>query len=102
VILQNEVTGIEIALGTNPDVVADDKSPIESALQVSLRTDEYAAADFKSLQMLESNAGSDGKAVPYLACNASPENPAHERVEVAVPLVIPTVQLDQPIAAVSG
>jgi hypothetical protein len=59
VIFENKIASIEVALGTNPNMVAYDKPPIEPALQVRLRPNEHTAADLKRLQMLKPNAGSD-------------------------------------------
>jgi len=59
-ILNDQVTGIEIALRTDPDSFADDTAAIESTLNDGLFAEEYSIADFECFRMDHANVSLDG------------------------------------------
>ena len=84
VLLDDQVARVEVALWTNPGVIADDAPAIEAALNVGLFADEHAVADTERLGMLEHGVAADADAVAELARQRAPGGAAHQRVEVRV------------------
>ena len=53
VVLEDEVPRVHVRLRTDPDVIADDRSAIEAALDIGLRADEYTVAELERFEVLE-------------------------------------------------
>jgi hypothetical protein len=100
-VLQHQLAGIEVALGTDPDVVPDSAGSVEPTLEERLRADEDAVTDLERLHVLEPDTGADTNAMAELATRGPPDSTPHERVELSIANGKPRVQLDQSFAAIS-
>ncbi len=95
VVLEDEVARIEIALRSDPDVIANPARAIEAALDERLGSDEDVIPDLKRLEVLEANTWTDSHTVPEASTRRTPNRAAHQRIEVAVGGREARVQPDQ-------
>jgi hypothetical protein len=72
-------------------VIPDSGCSIETALDISLRSDKYSIADFKRFQVFKSNPGTDLDTITEAACDSSPDCPPHYTINLTVAVCKATV-----------
>jgi hypothetical protein len=85
-VLENQVPGIKVAVGTYPDVIADDARAIEPAVDDRAGTDEDAVTYLERLPMIHANPVVDPKPVTASPDHGSPEDSTHQSGKSVAPV----------------
>src|SRR5688572_24956552 len=95
VFLDHQVARIEVALRSNPDMIADDAATVEAALQNRLIAKKDTRADLERLRMAAQDTPADLHAVAKAADNRPPGRAAHHGVEFRFAVGKAAVQLEE-------
>lgn len=95
VVFQDEITRVEVGLRPDPHVAPNSSRSIKSPLNVSLRSDENAVTDLEGLKMFEPNAAANANTMTKLLRHSSPDSPAHEIVQLAIPVGEPGIKFHE-------
>ena len=99
VVTEHQVPSVKVALGADPNVVADLAAAIEATLDEGLAADENAVADLEGLGVLEADTGLDSQPRPAGAGQRQPQDAPHGPIEHTLALDEAAVELDQTLAA---
>src|SRR6185437_4043688 len=102
VIFENQMTSVEIGLGTNPYTISDPRRSVESALDVRLRADEYSVADLEGFKMFEADGRADAYSAAEFSGDRSPDRATHYGIKFSFAVREPVILLDECFGTIGG
>src|SRR5262249_30245594 len=83
IVLQNQISGVEVGLWPNPDVIPDLAGSIETPLHHDLGSDKHAVPDLYRLRVLQHDVRSHLKVVTHLPVHRTHEHSSHQHFKRA-------------------
>jgi hypothetical protein len=79
-ILNDEMTRIEVCLRTDPNVIAYLSNSIKTALNIGLSSNKNSVSDLESFHVCEVNTPANPNTVAKFLCESSPNGSTHQMI----------------------